>query len=391
MPETPIYLDHSATTPMDSRVFEAMKPYLQEAFGNSESAHMLGRNAEFAVEQARETIANILNCKPAEIIFTSGGSESDNLAVRGVGWFRRAHEGQHHLVTTPVEHSAVTRTVQQMADYMGFYADWMRVDDEGKATSQVLDDTITDSTAVISAIYANNEVGTINPLAELSEIAHARGTLLHTDAVQAAGQLSLDVQALGVDLMSLSAHKFYGPKGVGLLYKREGVELLPAQTGGSHEDGQRAGTLNTAGIIGMAEALRLAQVEQVERTTHLNQMRDMLIKCVLERIPGAYLTGSPENRLPSHASFVFEDIESNTLLMHLDMKGIAASAASACKTGNPEPSGVLLAMGYPRELASGSLRLTVGKDTTADEVQTALGVLEKTITRLRKLEQDVTL
>ncbi len=378
-----VYLDHAATTPADPRVIEAMLPYFGEVFGNSHSAHNLGRRAEQAVEDARERMAHVLGCKPKEIVFTSGGSESDNLAVRGAAWARRRDQGRDHLVTTPVEHSAVVRTVGQLADLMGFSETLVPVDSDGRIDVEDFVAALTPKTALASVMYANNEVGSINPIPQLAAQAHEHGALFHTDAVQAAGQLTLDVQTLGVDLLSLSAHKFYGPKGVGALYVRDGIDLVPSQSGGSHEDGRRAGTLNTPGIVGMALALELAYAEYEQRVAHFQQMRDGLIDGVLTRVPGAQLTGHRTQRLPAHASFVFEGVESNMLLMHLDLKGIAASSASACKTGSPEPSAVLLAMGYPRDLALGSLRLTVGIHTTEDDVAYAVETLVASVEKVR--------
>jgi cysteine desulfurase len=386
-----VYLDHSATTPMDERVVEAMMPYFTDVFGNASSAHRFGRQAEQAIDDAREVIAHVLNCKPGEIIFTSGGSESNNLAIRGAAWARRQTGAGHHLITTPVEHSAVSRTVGQLVELMGFDSTLLPVDRYGRVDEEDFAAAIQPGTTVASIIYANNEVGTINPLPKLAELAHERGVLLHTDAVQAAGQLTLDVRALGVDMMSLSAHKFYGPKGVGVLYVREGIELAPSQTGGSHEEGRRAGTHNTPFIVGMARALQLAYEEQETRLAHYREMRDRLIKGITALLPDAHITGHPDDRLPSHASFVFPGIDGSTLIMHLDVKGVAASGASACKTGNPEPSGVLLAMGCEPHEAIGSLRLTVGRSTTAEDVDYAVGAVADTVNRLYKLSREISL
>lgn len=379
-----IYLDHAATTPLDPRVLAAMMPSLTETYGNSSSAHRAGRAAERAVEDAREQIAQLLNCSAGEIVFTSGGTESDNLAVRGAA-FASAQAGRRRLITTPIEHGAVGKTVAQLAEHMGFEQTLLPVDATGRVDPEDLAAEIDEDTALVSIMYANNEVGTIEPVPQLAAQAHARGVLFHTDAVQAVGQLPLDVQALGVDMLSLSAHKFYGPKGIGLLFVRAGIGLVPSQSGGSHEEGRRAGTLNTPGIVGMAEALRLAFAERDERAAHYRARRDQLIDALLTRIPDAQLTGHPDQRLASHASFVFSDVDGSRLLMHLDMKGVAASSASACKTGNPEPSGVLLAMGFPRVLAASSLRLTVGKDTTEDDIETAAGIITESVAKLRKL------
>lgn len=380
-----VYLDHSATTPVDARVLEAMLPYLSDFYGNASSAHSFGRRTEQAVEDARESIARILNCKPQEIVFTSGGTESDNLALRGVAWARR--EQGKHLVVSSVEHSAVLRTSAEFAEFMEFERTLLPVDAQGLVDTEDFAAAIRPDTTIASVMYVNNEVGTVQPIPQLAAQAHEYGIVFHTDAVQAAGQLSLDVQALGVDLLSLSAHKFYGPKGVGLLYVRDGVDLVAAQSGGAHENYRRAGTLNTPSIVGMAKALELAYAEHPARVAHFRQRRDQLIDGVLTRVPGAQLTGHPKQRLLSLASFVIEGVDSNMLLMHLDIKGVAASSASACKTGNPEPSEVLLAMGYARELALGSLRMTVGLQTTEEDVDYAVDVLAQAVEKLHRLKQ----
>lgn len=386
-PRRSIYLDHSASTPTDPRVVEAMLPYFTEVYGNPSSAHSYGRKAEKAIEDARAIIARVLHCKPSEVVFTSGGSESDNLAVRGAGWARFAKGAGNHLITTPIEHSAVSRTVGQMASVMGFTQTILPVDHRGMVDAEDLAAACRNDTVVASVMYANNEVGTIEPIPQLAALARQQGVLFHTDAVQAAGQLDLDVQMLGVDLLSISAHKFYGPKGVGALYVREGVELVPSQSGGSHEDGRRAGTHNTPFIVGMAKALQLAYEEFDTRTAHYTELRDVLIDGILSAVPDSELSGHAALRLPAHASFVFGELDGNALLMHLDLKGIAASSASACKTGNPEPSGVLLAMGYDRERALGSLRLSVGQQTTMDDVQYAVKAIVESVEKVRKLSK----
>lgn len=375
-----VYLDHSATTPTDPRVLDAMMPYFTEMYGNTSSSHHIGRRAERAIEDARETIARILNCKPSEIIFTSGGTESDNLAVRGAAYAMR--EKGNHLISAPVEHSAILKTFEQLEKYMGFEKTFVPVDEFGMVDVEDFANAFTDKTVFASIMYANNEIGTILPIPQLAAIAHQHGALFHTDAVQATGQLNVDVQLLGVDMLSMSAHKFYGPKGAGALYLREGIELLSSQTGGSHENNRRGGTSNTPGIVGLAKALELAYAEHETRVAHSKQMRDLLISQVLQKIPNARLTGHPEQRLPSHASFIFEGLDSNTLLVHLDLKGVCASSASACKTGNPEPSGVLLAMGFAREQALGSLRATVGKDTSEADIEYAVQVLVDSVNRM---------
>lgn len=383
-----IYLDHSASTPVDPRVLEAMMPYFTEVYGNPSSSHRFGRQAEQAIESARDTVAAVLNCKRTEIIFTSGGSESDNLAIRGTGWMAKQQGKPSRLITTPIEHSAVINTVKQMRDIMGFDAEIVAVDHDGYVDVDDFRRACVLGGSVASVIYANNEIGTVQDLPTLSTIAHDHGLLFHTDAVQAGGQLSLDVQALGVDMMSLSAHKLYGPKGVGALYVKDGVALEPAQSGGSHERGRRAGTQNAAYIVGFAEALALAYAESEQRVQQFKLLRDMLIAGILDRLPFVELSGHEQNRLPSHASFVLEGIDANTLLMHLDMKGIAASSGSACKVGNPEPSDVLLAVGYTTEQAKCGLRLSVGTQTTEADIRYTIDVVGETVTRLKKLSRE---
>ncbi|MFO7322561.1 MAG: cysteine desulfurase family protein [Chloroflexota bacterium] len=363
-----IYLDHSATTPVDPRVVEAMLPYFSEIYGNASSSHVFGRQAESAIEDAREAVARVLGCKPSEVIFTGCGSESDNLAVRGAAWAASQQGRGTHLITSPIEHGAVGKTVEQLASLQGFDRTILPVEPDGTVTPEAFRAACRPDTTVASIMYANNEVGTIEPIAELAAIARERGIVFHTDAVQAGGQLDLNVDRLGVDLLSLSAHKFYGPKGVGVLYVREGVELTPSQTGGGHERGLRAGTHNTPLIVGLAKALTLAYEELETRTAYLQALRDQLIEGVLSRIPNAQLTGHPTRRLPSHASFVFDGLGEADLLTALSLKGISASAASACKAGTAQPSGVLLALGYAPELAATSLRLTVGIHTTPDDI-----------------------
>ena len=380
-----VYLDHSASTPVDPRVMDAMLPHFSEVYGNSSSAHGHGRSAERAIEDARERVAAILSCQPAEVVFTGGGSESDNLAIRGAGWHARRHCGSLRLIATPVEHSAVTQTVEQMAAVMGFEAVIAPVDSCGLVDEAAFEQSCKRGAAIASVIYANNELGSVNNLARLSAVARRHGIPFHTDAVQAGGQLSLDVDALGVDMLSLSAHKFYGPKGVGILYIREGIELASAITGGGHEGGQRAGTHNTPGIVGLAKALELAAQENKSRIAHFTAIRDRLIAGVLAGIPGVALSGHPTCRLPSHASFVLPGVDANALLMHLDMRGIAASSGSACKVGDPEPSAILLAVGYDADRAKCGLRLSVGTSTTAEDIDYAIEVLSEAAQKLRQL------
>ena len=380
-----IYLDHSASTPVDERVRAAMQPWFTDSFGNASSAHGPGRRAARAIEDARESVARALNCRPQEILFNSGGTEGDNHAIRGGAWAMRQAGRGAHLISSPVEHSAVSQTMQQLSHVQGFSHTLLPVDRHGRCSPPAFEAACQPDTVLASIMLANNEIGSLQPVAELAAIARERGILLHTDAVQAAGQLPLDAPALGVDLLNISAHKFYGPKGVGALYLRSGVPLLSGQTGGAHEDGRRAGTHNTPLIVGLAKALELAVAEREQRVAHYLCMRDLLISRVLHTVPGAALSGHPQQRLPSHASFVFDAVDSGQLLMHLDVNGVAASGGSACHTGLPEPSAVLLAMGYSAPAATGGLRLTVGRATTEADIERAVSVLADAVTRLRRL------
>jgi cysteine desulfurase len=380
-----IYLDYSATTPVDPRVLEAMVPYFTGSFGNPSSVHRYGQAAEAAVEAARETVASILSCRPEEIIFTSCGSESDNLALRGAAYAMREKSGAKWILASRAEHPAVTKTLKNLEKYEGFSAEWLDVDEHGWVTPEVVSKAICSDTAVLSVMYANNEIGTINPIAEIAEICRANQILFHTDAVQAAAYLPVDVQALGVDMMSLGSHKFYGPKGVGVLYVRKGTPLLPHMTGGGQEFGVRAGTQNVPYIVGFAEALRLANEERELRVAHVQPLRDRIIGTVLETIPDSRLTGDMVSRLPHHASFAFKGVDGNLLLTLLDAAGYACSSGSACKTGNPEPSEVMNAIGLSREWGLGSLRVTLGRDTQPEQVESFLNVLPGLVAKARTL------
>lgn len=382
-----IYMDYSATTPVDARVLEAMAPYFSASFGNPSSVHRYGQAAEAAIESARETVASVLNCRPDEILFTSCGSESDNLALRGTAYAMREKKGAKWILAARAEHPAVTKTLKNLEKYEGFQAEWLEVDEQGRVTPQALSKAICNDTAVVSVMYANNEIGTINPVREIAEICRANQVLFHTDAVQAAAYLPLDVQVLGVDMMSLGAHKFYGPKGVGALYVRRGTPLVPHLTGGGQEFGLRAGTQNVPYIVGFAEALRLADQERQPRAAHVKPLRDQMIGTVLETIPDSRLTGDLESRLPHHASFAFKDVDGNLLLTLLDSAGFACSSGSACKTGNPEPSEVMNAIGLSRDWGLGSLRVTLGKDTLPKHVEAFLTVLPALVEKARTLRK----
>lgn len=381
-----IYMDHSATTPVDPRVVEAMLPYFTEVYGNSASIHRFGRAAAKALEESRRTVAAILGCHPTEIVFTGSGTESDNLALRGVAFAQRRAGRGNHIIVSSVEHHAVLNTARQLEEVFGFEVTYLPVDEYGMVNPEDVGRAIRKDTILISVMYANNEVGTIQPIAEIARIARAKGIPFHTDAVQAGGMLDLDVGRLGVDLLTLSAHKFYGPKGVGVLYIRQGTPYLPTITGGGHERGRRAGTVNVAGIVGLATALRLAQESRESENARLRRLRDRLIQGILERVPDARLTGHPTERLPHHASFVFKGINGEELLLALDVEGIAASTGSACTSGRPEPSEVVLALGLPHEWAVGSLRLTLGKSNTDEDIDVVLEVLPRAVARLRAMQ-----
>lgn len=380
-----IYLDYAATTPVDERVLAKMMPFFREAYGNPSSIHRLGQKAEAAVDAAREKVALVLGCRPDEVIFTSGGSEADNLALRGA---MMANKGTTKwLLTAKTEHPAVSKTAVQLEKEYDFPLEWLDVDEHGVVTVESLSKAICNDTTMASVMFGNNEIGTINPIADLAKVAKANNILFHTDAVQAAAYLDVNVNTLGVDLMSLGGHKFYGPKGVGALYIRKGTKLVSHLTGGSQESGLRAGTHNVPYIVGFAEALSLAAEEREARTAHVRPMRDHIIGTVLEMISDSKLTGHPQQRLPNHASFVFKDVDGNLLLQLLDAAGFACSSGSACKTGNPEPSDVVMALGHSREWALGSLRVTLGTGTTPEHVESFLKTLPSLVDKARTIHQ----
>ncbi|MBK7448152.1 MAG: cysteine desulfurase [Anaerolineales bacterium] len=378
-----IYLDYAATTPVDERVLAKMMPYFREAFGNPSSIHRFGQKAESAVDEAREKVAAVLGCRPDEIVFTSGGSEADNLALRGAMLARK--ESSKWVLTARTEHPAVSKTAIQLEKEYGFLLEWLDVNEYGAVTVEALAKAVCNNTTMASVMYANNEIGTINPIADLAEVAKTNHILMHTDAVQAAAYLDVNVSTLGVDLMSLGGHKFYGPKGVGALYVRKGTNVLPHLTGGSQEFSLRAGTHNVPYIVGFAEALQLAAQEREARIAHVKPMRDHIIGTVLETISDSRLTGHPEQRLPNHASFVFKDVDGNLLLQLLDAAGFACSSGSACKTGNPEPSDVVKALGYSDDWALGSLRITLGAGITPEHVDSFLKTLPSLVSKARNL------
>lgn len=381
MPERTIYLDHAATTPLDRRVLDAMIPYFTTEYGNASSIYTLGRHAMQAIDHSREQVAEILHCRPTEIAFVGCGSESDNLAIKGMA-FASQKKG-NHIITSSVEHHAVLHTCQYLERF-GFKTTYLPVDEYARIDPDDVARAITDQTVLVSIMYANNEVGTIEPIAEIGRICRARKIPFHVDAVQAGGALPIDVAALNVDMLSLSAHKFYGPKGMGILYVRQGMRILPQLQGGSQERGRRAGTENVAGIVGTATALRLAQEEVSEVTPRIQALRDRLIEGILT-IPGSRLTGHPTDRLPNNASFCFEGVEGESILLNLDLLGVAASTGSACTSGSVDPSHVLVAMGFPPEWSHGSLRLTLGKENTEGDIDTVVSALPGIIEKLRSL------
>jgi cysteine desulfurase len=359
-----------------------MEPYLCEIFGNPSSIYQSAREARRALDDARDSVADILNARAREIVFTSGGSESDNLAIKGVAFANRSRG--NHIITSQVEHHAVLHSCQYLEKF-GFRVSYLPVDQTGVVDLDSLREEIGDETILVTIMYANNEIGTVQPIEEIARICKERRVYFHTDAVQAAGALDLDVKRLGVDLLSLSGHKFYGPKGIGALYVRRGVQYWPQQHGGTQERNRRAGTENVAAIVGFAAAFRAVyeNLDQINR--HSVMLRDRLIEGVLGKVDIAVLSGHPTQRLPNNASFCFENIEGESILLALDQRGIMASSGSACTSASLEPSHVLMALGLPANLAHGSLRLTVGKDNTIEEVERVLVELPSLIEKLRSL------
>ncbi|KUL02825.1 MAG: Cysteine desulfurase NifS [Synergistales bacterium 54_9] len=383
MPARKVYLDHSATTPLAAEVYEAMKPFLQERYGNPNSLHSWGREARKAVDEGRASIARLINAEPREIIITGGGSEADNLAIKGTAF---ALQGRgRHIITSAIEHHAVIDTCKWL-EKQGFELTVLPVDETGMVSIADLDAAIREETILVTIMYANNEVGTIQPVREIVRTARAKGVRVHLDGVQAVGHIPVDVKDLDVDLLTLSAHKMYGPKGVGALYVKRGVKLAPLVHGGGQEFGLRSGTENTAGIVGFGAAAELANRRLEEGAVEEeSRLKDLLINGITEKIPNAHITGHPVERLPFHASVCFDYIEGESMLLRLDAAGIGASSGSACTSGSLEPSHVLLAMGIPHELAHGSLRLTLGKDTTEEDIVYVLEILPRVVSDLRAL------
>lgn len=379
-----IYFDHAATTKLDERVLKKMLPYFTEYYGNANSQHGMGREAQKAVDEARDEIATLIGAKPSEIYFTSGGTEADNWVLRGV-CRTLAHKGKH-VITTKIEHAAMLTTAKEL-EKDGFEFTFIGVDKEGFVDLEELKKAIRPDTILISCMYANNEVGTIEPIKEIVEIAHSHGILCHTDAVQAMGAMRINVKDLGVDMMSFSAHKFNGPKGMGALYIKTGVTVGRLISGGHQERTRRGGTTNVPGVVGFAEALRLTYETLDEDAKYVASLRDRFIKRVTEEIPYVKLNGPKDGtkRLPNNADFSFEYIEGESILFSLDLAGIAVSSGSACSSGSLEPSHVLLALGVSEELAHGSIRFAFGKENTVEEVDYTVDKLKEIVDRLRKM------
>lgn len=389
MKQTHVYFDHSATTPVHPEVLNVMLPYWTNDYGNPASMHAHGRKASFALEEARTTLATLLNAKPNEIIFTGCGSESDNLAIRGVMWAARQQNKGNHLISCCIEHKAITETAVQLRDLAGFDITILPVDSYGRVSPDDVRAAIRPDTALISIMAANNEIGTLQPIFEIGNIAREHGIPFHTDAVQAAAYQRWDLASMPIDLLSMSAHKFHGPKGAGLLYVREGIGLRASLTGGGQENGQRAGTSNVAFAVGTAKAFALAQEEVDAHSQHCQQLRDTFIDGVLAAIPAddIRLTGHPTQRLPGHASFALRHLNGNDLLIHLDAAGISASSGSACNTGNPEPSAVLQAIGLGNEWTMGGLRFTFGRQNSLADIEKGIAGLTTAVKQLRQFSQ----
>ena len=376
-----VYLDHAATTPLDPEVAELMARVLREVSGNPSSIYAEGRAARAVVDRARDEVAAAIGAEPREIVFTSGGTEADNLALRGALKATRAE--RDHLVTTAIEHHAVLDTARDLEASANVRLTVLPVGPDGRVTAGAVDEAIDARTALVSVMHGNNEIGTLQPIAEIGAVCRARGVPFHSDAVQTVGALPLDVRTIPVDLVSVNAHKFYGPKGVGALYVRTGTKVATMQTGGGQEKGRRPGTENVVGIVGLGAALRIAAARRERESASQSELRDRLIAGIEARIPDALLTGHRSVRLPNNVSFCFRGTQGEALIVALDLAGFAASSGSACTSGSTEPSHVLLALGLERDLAQGSLRLTIGRGTTAAQVDALLQALPPIVARLR--------
>ncbi|MGP8023119.1 MAG: cysteine desulfurase NifS [Methanobacterium sp.] len=377
-----MYMDHSATSPVDIEVFNAMKPYFVESYGNASTLYSLGREARRAMESSREKVASIIGANTDEIIFTSGGTESDNIAIKGTAY--RFKRRGNHIITSNIEHPAVDETCKYL-EKNGFEVTYLPVEKDGIVNSSDLEDAITDKTILITVMHANNEIGTIQPISEIGEIARENKIYFHADAVQSVGKIPVNVEELNVDMLSLSAHKLYGPKGVGALYIKKGVRVEPIIHGGGHEKGIRPGTENVAGIVGLGKACEIAENNLEEEAQYLTSMRDELIKRVLSEIDESYLNGHPTKRLPNNINFRFTGIEGESLVLHLDSKNIASSTGSACSSKKLEASHVLMALGLKEVQAHGSLRLTLGKENKVEDIDYVIESIKNAVDTLRKM------
>lgn len=381
-----VYLDHNATTPLVPEVFEAMKPYLTSSFGNASSVHAWGQEARAAVEEARESVARLLNALPSEIVFTSGGTESDNTALFGVmeSAAARSGRGKPHLVTTAIEHPAVLNAAQAL-EKRGFAVTFVRPGTDGVVDARDIERALTPETALISVMHANNEIGTLQPIEEIAALAGERDILFHTDAVQSTGKLPIDVRKMGLDLLSLSAHKINGPKGVGALYVRKGISLRPLLYGGHHERDRRPGTENVPGIVGLGKAAELALARGPEGTAKVVALRDRLEQGILGMVPLAAVNGARDRRLPSTSNVTFAFVQGESFVIAADLRGLACSTGSACASGSLEPSHVLSAIGKSKEEARSTVRFSLGSTTTSEDIDFALGVITEVVARLRSL------
>lgn len=377
-----VYIDHAATTPCDKRVVEAMLPYFTNEFGNADSQHFFGRDTAKAVAEARATVAKLIGCQPNELYFTGSGTESDNWALKGVALHRK--DKGNHVIISSIEHHAIL-TAAEWLEHNGFRVTRLPVDSTGLVRVSDLEKAIDDQTTIVSIMYVNNEVGTIQPIKELAEVAHKHGALFHSDCVQAMPYLKIDVKELGVDLLTFSGHKFYGPKGVGALYIRNGVKIDKLICGGGQERSQRGGTTNTPAVVGLAKALEISVSEMEQNNAHITKLRDHFVERVLKEIPYVRFNGNKQYRVPSIANFSFEFVEGEGILMLMDFNGIAVSSGSACSSGSLDPSHVLLAMGVPIEVSHGSIRFSFGKDNTLEEVDYTVDKLKDTIAKLREM------
>ena len=379
-----VYADNAATTPLSETAFEAMKPWLTEFYGNPSSLYRIGNEARHAMNQARRQVATALNAAdPSEIIFTGGGSQADNLAITGFVKGPSA-KGRRHIITSKIEHHAVLYTCEAL-EKEGFRVTYLDVDKEGHVDLEQLKEELSEDTALVTIMAANNEIGTIQPLKEIAALAHSVGAKFHTDAVQAVGHMPIDVQEMGIDMLSLSAHKFRGPRGVGVLYVKKGIALEPLVYGGGQERGWSSGTENTAGCIGLAAAMKEAVEGLDEKMDYVKRLTDKLVKGVMDKVSYTHFTGDPVNRLPGTASFVFEAIEGEGLILMLDNMGVCGSTGSACSTGSLDPSHVLMAIGLPHEIAHGSLRLTLGEQNTEEDVDYLIDTVAQVVSTLRSM------